>query len=84
MIETTASGRLLGYVQVRVGANLVTVPVQAMNLDRDGLKAPGGFYSENGQLGIYVDDTVSPKDVEEQIRRGSNDAVLHISKKVFN
>jgi hypothetical protein len=84
MREMNLSSRLLGYVQLRVGDKLVAVPVQAMKLDRDGGKRPGGFYTEGVELGIYVDEEAPEHDVEEQIRRASNDAVLHIAKKIFN
>jgi hypothetical protein len=84
MRETNLASRLLGYVQLRVGPKIIAVPVQSMSLDRDGGKRPGGFYAEGSQLGIYVDDAAPENDVEEQIRKASNDAVLHIAKKVFN
>jgi hypothetical protein len=55
-----------------------------MKLDRDGGKRPGGFYAEGSQLGIYVDGEAPDAEVQEQIRVASNDAVLHIAKKLFN
>jgi hypothetical protein len=84
MREANVSSRLLGYVQLRVGERIVAVPVQAMKLDRDGRKRPGGFYAEGSQLGIYVDEQAPEADVQEQIRLASNDAVLHIARKLFN
>jgi hypothetical protein len=84
MRETNVSSRLLGYVQLRVGARIVTVPVQSMKLDQDGGKRPGGFYAEGAQLGIYVDEEAADADVQEQIREASNDAVVHIARKLFN
>jgi hypothetical protein len=84
MRETNVSSRLLGYVQLRVGARIIAVPVQSMKLEQDGGKRPGGFYVEGSQLGIYVDEQAAESDVEEQIRQASNEAVLHITKKIFN
>jgi hypothetical protein len=84
MRETNVSSRLLGYVQLRVGARIIAVPVQSMKLERDGRHQPGGFYVEGSQFGIYVDDEAAEDEVAEQIRAGSNEAVLHITKKIFN
>jgi len=84
MRETNVSSRLLGYVQLRVGARIIAVPVQSMKLEQDGGKRPGGFYVEGSQLGIYVDEQAAESDVEEQIRQASNEAVLHMTKKIFN
>jgi hypothetical protein len=84
MRETNVSSRLLGYVQLRVGARIIAVPVQSMKLEQDGGKRPGGFYVEGSQLGIYVDEQAGESDVEEQIRQASNEAVLHMTKKIFN
>jgi hypothetical protein len=83
MREANLSSRLLGYVQLRVGEKLVAVPVQSMKLDQDGGRRPGGFYAEGTQLGIYVDDE-GGEDVQEQIRKASDDAVRHIARKFFN
>lgn len=84
MREMNVPSRLLGYVQLRVGARVVAVPVQSMKLDQDGGKQPGGFYAEGTQLGIYVDAEAPEDTVQEQIRAASNEAVLHIAKKLFN
>ena len=76
--------RLLGYVQLRVGQKTIAVPVQAVKLDRDGGNRAGGFYVEDDQFGIYVDEAGTATDVQEQIARGSNEAVRHIGRKYLN
>ncbi len=84
MREANLSSRLLGYVQLRVGGQVVAVPVQSLKLDPDGGKRPGGFYAEGAEIGIYVDEQSGDVDVTEQIRRASNDAARHIGRKHFN
>ena len=55
-----------------------------MTLDPDGGNRPGGFYVEQGQLGIYVDGKADAQDVAEQIRRASHEAAKHIARKYAN
>jgi hypothetical protein len=80
--------RLLGYVQVRVGARIFAVPVQAVSFERDQPAAglAGGFFTEEaqGEYGIIVDGDASGTDLEEQIRKASVEAVRHISQKFLN
>jgi hypothetical protein len=78
------SSRLLGYVQLRIGDKMIAVPVQAVKLEADGGKQPGGFYVEDDGFGIYVDGDATPGDVEAQIARGSNEAVRHMGRKYLN
>ena len=86
------NGRLLGFVQVRVGAKVFALPVQAVHFERDQESdAPaGGFFAEKGaeegpdEYGILVDDEASPSDVQEQIAKGSAEAVRHISQRFLN
>jgi hypothetical protein len=84
MREANASSRLLGYVQLRVGEKTIAVPVQAVKLEADGRKRPGGFYAEDDEYGIYVDDDGTERDVQAQIAKGSNDAVRHMGRKYLN
>ena len=84
MREGNVSSRLLGYIQLRVGSQLVAVPVQSMRLDADGGERPGGFYAEGNDVGIYVDTDAGAGDVAEQIRRATHDAVRHMGRKHFN
>jgi hypothetical protein len=84
MRDTIPVPRLLGYVQLRVGSRILAIPVQAMKLDADGGKAPGGFYTEGSTLGIYVDETRNAADVAEQIERASNDAAKHFARTLLN
>ncbi|MFO0676461.1 MAG: hypothetical protein U0169_08005 [Polyangiaceae bacterium] len=77
---------LLGFVQIRVGAEVMTVPVQAVRFDRDhDAREAGGFFAgDAGQCGILVDEAASPRDIETQIARGSEEALRHISRHVLN
>jgi hypothetical protein len=84
MREANATERLLGYVQLRVGDKTIAIPVQAVKLGADGGKRPGGFYVEDDQFGIYVAEGATDRDVQEQIARGSNEAVRHMGKKYLN
>ncbi len=84
MRETNIASRLLGYVQLRIGERVVAVPVQAMKLERDGGRAPGGFYVEGSQLGIYVDGRGDAQEVAEQIRLASEEAAMHFARKYSN
>jgi len=79
---TTNNGKLLGFVQVRVGARTFAVPVEAIDFDRDvGTTPAGGFFAEGDQFGILVDESA---DVADQIKRATEDAVRHLSLKVLN
>lgn len=78
----TPSGKLLGVVQVRVGARTFALPVQSLAFDRDGSAPAGGFFMEGDQLGILVD--ASRPDVDDQIQRATEDAVRHLSLKFLN
>ncbi len=84
MRDLTQPTRLLGYVQLRVNQRVYALPVQAVKFDRDATSQPGGFFDEEGQLGILVDSEASEGDVKEQIMTASADAVRHISKKFTN
>jgi hypothetical protein len=84
MRTVDTSSKLLGYVQLRVGAKLYALPVQAVRFDRDSGTEPGGFFDEKGELGILVDSEASDIDVRAQIETASVDAVRHISKKFLN
>jgi hypothetical protein len=82
--HTSRNPRLLGYVQLRVGSRVMAVPVQAIKLDPDGGKRPGGFYVEGSQIGIYVDEQAGEAAVAEQIEQASNDAAQHIARHYLN
>ncbi len=83
------NARLLGFVQVRVGAKVFALPVQAVHFERDQVSdsPAGGFFADEdaaNQYGIIVDGDASESDVQAQIRRGSEEAVRHISQKFLN
>jgi hypothetical protein len=84
MRAAVSNTRLLGYVQLRIGEKVYALPVQAATFDRDSGVAPGGFFDEQGELGILVDERGSTDDMEAQIAKGSAEAVRYFSKKVLN
>jgi hypothetical protein len=77
-------GRLLGFVRVVVGGQVFDLAVQSLSFEKDGDGLAGGFFSKDGQLGILVDDSVSPSDAKAQIERGTADAIRHLSRRVLN
>src|SRR4029079_12808399 len=72
-----ASGRLLGFVRVVVGGQVFDLAVQSLSFEKDSEGTAGGFFSKDGQLGILVDDSVSPSEAKAQIERGTAEAVRH-------
>jgi len=82
--EVEARGRLLGIVRVVVGGQVFDLAVQSMILDQDGEHGVGGFFAENGQLGILVDEAATPPEVKEQIEKGTAEAVRHLSRRFLN
>jgi hypothetical protein len=77
-------GRLLGFVRVVIGGQVFDLAVQSLSFEKDGNGLAGGFFSKDGQLGILVDDSVSPSDAKAQIERGTADAIRHLSRRVLN
>ncbi|WP_394838992.1 hypothetical protein LVJ94_19060 [Pendulispora rubella] len=86
MKEIGQGAKLIGFVQVHVGARIFALPVQAVKFDRDRSSIPpGGFFSdEAGQYGILVDGDASPSDVQSQIAAASAEAVRYISARFLN
>jgi hypothetical protein len=78
------SGRLLGFVRVLIGGQQFELAVQSMTFEKDGDRTAGGFFVNEGQLGILVDEDASPEGVQAQIEKGTEDAVRHLSKKYLN
>ena len=82
------NARLLGFVQVRVGAQVFALPVQAVHFERDQSNPipAGGFFTDGGaeHCGILVDEDASESVVQEQIAKASEEAVRHISRKLLN
>jgi hypothetical protein len=79
------SGRLLGFVRVVVGGQVFDLAVKSMSFEKDTSDTTaGGFFSKDGQLGILVDDSVSPSEAKAQIERGTAEAVRHLSQRVLN
>ena len=77
-------GRLLGFVRVVVGGQVFDLAVQSMSFEKDGDRVAGGFFANDGQLGILVDDSVSPSEAQAQIERATAEAVRHLSRHVLN
>ncbi len=78
--------RFLGYVQVRVGSRVYTLPVEAAPLGRDGapVREPGFCSDAADGLGILVDSDAPDKIQRETIERASVDAARHLSRKLLN
>ncbi len=78
--------RFVGYVQVRVGSRVYTLPVEAAPLGRDGKPArePGFFSDSADGLGILVDSDAPDKVQRQTIERASADAARHLSRKLLN
>ncbi len=78
--------RLVGYVEVKVGTTVVTVPVQEADYDRDSdTIAPGGlFQDEAGAFGILVDSAAPPDVVKERIAEAAEEAARILARKHLN
>lgn len=78
--------RLIGYVQVQVGSQMVALPVQAIHYDRDtDVGVPGGlFQDEKGAFGILVDGDAAPEVVKAQIAAAAEEAGRRLAKKLLN
>ena len=83
-INQPLSGRLLGFVRVVVGGHVVDLAVQAINFDKDSDQAAGGFFVQDGEIGILVDDAAEGPQVQAQIEKGTAEAVRHLSQKFLN
>lgn len=81
---STVSGRLLGFVRVVVGGHVCDLAVQAVSFDTDGERTAGGFFVNEDQLGILVDEAAPAAQVQAQIEKGTAEAVRHLSKKYLN
>jgi hypothetical protein len=78
------SGRLLGFVRVVVGGQAFDLAVQSMSFESDGKGVAGGFFSNDGQLGILVDEAASPSEAKAQIEQATAEAVRHLSRRLLN
>lgn len=76
--------RLLGLVRVVIGGQVFDLAVQSITFEKDSDAAAGGFFSNDGQLGILVDDSATPSEAQAQIERGTAEAVRHLSQRVLN
>ncbi|MDB4947221.1 MAG: hypothetical protein JWP97_6755 [Labilithrix sp.] len=83
--NTDLSGKLLGFVRVVVGGQAFDLAVQSLSFEKDGTAAAaGGFFSQDGQLGILVDEGASPAEARAQIEKATAEAVRHLSRRVLN
>ncbi len=78
------TGRLLGIVRVVVGGHVCDLTVQSVSFDSDGARQAGGFFAQDDQLGIIVDDAGTAAQVQAQIEKGTAEAVRHLSRKYLN
>lgn len=83
-INHPLSGRLLGFVRVVVGGHVVDLAVQAVTFEQDSDRSAGGFFVQDGELGILVDDAAEGPQVQAQIEKGTAEAVRHLSQKYLN
>lgn len=83
-MRSLENARLLGFVQVQVGSQVYALPVQAVRFEKDHDGHAGGFFTDEGQLGILVDGEATSGTVESQILRASAEAVQHLSRRLLN
>lgn len=76
--------RLLGFVRVVVGAHVFDLPVQAVSFEKDGDRSAGGFFVNEGEYGILVDEAAPQPQVQAQIEKATAEAVRHLSQKYLN
>lgn len=81
---TQAEGRLLGFVRVLVGGQVFDLPVRAVSFEKDGEGESGGFFVDEGQLGILVDEAAPAAAVQAQIEKATAEAVRHLSRRYLN
>ncbi len=84
LLHDGGAARLLGFVRVVVGGQVFDLAVQSMSFEKDGKGTAGGFFSKDGQLGILVDESVSPSEAKAQIESATAEAVRHLSQRVLN
>jgi hypothetical protein len=78
--------RLVGVIQLRVGARVFALPVEEATLtSADGTKKPGGFFFEGPhRFGILVDRDVTEAERSADIQKASLEAASVIAKKFLN
>jgi hypothetical protein len=86
MRDFAPNPHFLGFVQVRCGKRVLSLPIEAMAIHKDlGTKRPGGFFTDGqGACGILVDGEASAAAVRAQIEKGIADAVAHLSRATLN
>jgi hypothetical protein len=79
-------GKLLGVVQVEIGASVWQLPVEAVTFSQDRKdSAAGGFFDDGcGRIGILVSSDASPDELNDQIKKAAADAVDHLSRHAQN
>lgn len=83
-LSTQVAGRLLGFVRVLIGGHVHELAVQGVTLEKDSNQNVGGFFVADDQLGILVDETAAPPEIQAQIERGTAEAVRHLSRRYLN
>jgi hypothetical protein len=80
------TSRLVGVIQLRVGARVFALPVEEATLtSADGSKKPGGFFFEGpNRFGILVDRDVSEAERTADIQKASLEAASVIARKFLN
>ncbi len=80
------TSRVVGVIQLRVGARVFALPVEEATLtSADGSKKPGGFFFEGPhRFGILVDRDLSEAERSADIQKASVEAAVIIAKKFLN
>jgi hypothetical protein len=86
MREPIQNPKIVGFVHLRVGGDLVAVPVQAVPLERDqDGRASGGFFMDSeGKCGILVDSALPASEAKRQLDQAIADAASQLSKRFLN
>jgi len=77
-------GRLVGVVRVMCGGSVVDLAIRSMRFAKETDRVAGGFFADNGRLGILVDEGSSPHEASQQIMRATEEAVAHLRRRLLN
>jgi hypothetical protein len=80
----TSAVQFLGVVQVRVGETTHTLPVQAISTARDGEGHVGGLFEDDGQLGIMVEASGNPVEIERAVQQAAAEAAQILARRFMH
>jgi hypothetical protein len=80
------NAHFVGYVHVKVASRVYRLPVEAAPMKRDekATLKPGFFAEASDRFGILVDSEAPDREQRDTIERASEEAALHISRKLLN